>query len=119
MLLQRFAQFVKQPRVLDGDDGLSGKVSHKLYLFLSEWPHLLSEDGNCAKQLVVLEHWHNEQRSSAGHVDHGNKRRVLFEVERLRFHVGDLQHLLRGGNACKWVVWASFYYRMTAAVFDE
>ena len=26
LLLQRFAQFVEQPRVLDGDDGLSGEV---------------------------------------------------------------------------------------------
>ena len=26
LLLQRFAQFVEQPRVLDGDDGLIGKV---------------------------------------------------------------------------------------------
>ena len=26
LLLQRLAQFVEQPRVLDGDDGLSGEV---------------------------------------------------------------------------------------------
>ena len=26
LLLQGFAQFVEQPRVLDGDDGLSGEI---------------------------------------------------------------------------------------------
>ncbi len=32
LLLQRFAQLVEQPRVLDGDDGLRGEVLHQLDL---------------------------------------------------------------------------------------
>ena len=32
----RFAQLVEQPRVLDGDDGLSGEVLHQLDLLVGE-----------------------------------------------------------------------------------
>ena len=34
LLLQRFTQLGQQPRVLDGDDGLCGEISHQLNLFL-------------------------------------------------------------------------------------
>ena len=38
LLLQRFAQLVEQPRVLDGDDGLLGEVCDQLDLLVGEWP---------------------------------------------------------------------------------
>ena len=38
LLLQRFAQLVEQPRVLDGDDGLSGEVLYQLDLLVRIWP---------------------------------------------------------------------------------
>ena len=51
LLLQRFgeivgalAQFVEQPRVLDGDDGLRGEVLHQRDLLVGERPHLLAVD---------------------------------------------------------------------------
>ena len=63
LLLQRLgeivgalAQLVEQPRVLDGDDGLGGEVLHQLDLLVGERPYLLAVDGECADQLVVLEH---------------------------------------------------------------
>jgi hypothetical protein len=31
-------KFVEQPRVLNGDDGLSGKIFEKFYLFIGERP---------------------------------------------------------------------------------
>src|SRR5947209_2696366 len=46
LLLKRFAQLAEQPRVLDGDDGLSGEVSNQLDLLIRERPHLLTEDGD-------------------------------------------------------------------------
>ena len=65
LLLQRLgeivgalAQFVEQPRVLDGDDGLGGEVLHQLDLLVGERPHLLAVDDDGADQLVVLEHRH-------------------------------------------------------------
>ena len=63
-----FAQLVEQPRVLDGDDGLAGKVRYQLDLLVGERPHLLAVDADRADQLVVLEHRHDEHRPSAGHV---------------------------------------------------
>ena len=36
LLLQRLPQFVQQPRVLDGDDGLGGEVLHQRDLFVGE-----------------------------------------------------------------------------------
>ena len=62
LLLQRFAQFVEQPRVLDGDDGLRGEVLYQLDLLVGERTHLLAIDDDGADQLVVLEHRHDERR---------------------------------------------------------
>ena len=42
LLLQRFAQLVEQPRVLDGDDGLGGEVRQQLDLSVAKGPHLLA-----------------------------------------------------------------------------
>ena len=45
LLLQRFAQLVEQPCVLDGDDGLRGEVLDQLDLLVGKGPHLLTKDG--------------------------------------------------------------------------
>src|SRR5262249_20162464 len=45
LLLQRFPQLVKQPRVLDGDDGLGGEVLDQLDLLVGERVHLRAVDG--------------------------------------------------------------------------
>src|SRR5215469_3581810 len=55
-------QFVEQPRVLDGDDGLGGEVLHQLNLFVSEGSNLLAVDTNGTHELVVLEHWYSHKR---------------------------------------------------------
>jgi hypothetical protein len=44
LLLEGFTQFVEQPRVLDGDDGLGGKILHQLDLLVGEWPHIHATD---------------------------------------------------------------------------
>ena len=38
-------QFIEQPRVLDGDDGLGGEVLHQCDLLVGERPHFLAIDG--------------------------------------------------------------------------
>src|SRR4029453_19010833 len=43
LLLQGFAQLVKQSRVLDSDDRLIGKVRDQLDLLVGERPHFLAE----------------------------------------------------------------------------
>ena len=52
------AQFIEQPRVLDGDDGLGGEILHKLDLLVGEGPNLLTVDADDADQYIVLEHRH-------------------------------------------------------------
>ena len=42
LLLQRFAQFVEQPRILDGDDRLCGKVLHQRNLLVGEGADVLA-----------------------------------------------------------------------------
>src|SRR5262245_8705645 len=69
LLLERITQFVKQPSVLDSDDGLGSEVLHKLDLLTGERTNILTEDGNGADQLVVLEHRYSEMRSRPGGFD--------------------------------------------------
>ena len=52
-MLKGFAQFVEQPGVLDGDDGLGGEVLEQRNLLVGERPDLLAVDGDGANQLVL------------------------------------------------------------------
>src|SRR5262245_4853807 len=54
LLLERLAQLVEQPGVLDGDDGLLGKIADQLDLLVGERPHFLAVDGDGPDQLVFL-----------------------------------------------------------------
>ena len=56
LLFQRLPQFIEQPRVLDGNRGLRGKVFKKVNLFFSKWAALLAVDDESANQLIVFEH---------------------------------------------------------------
>ena len=56
LLLQRLPQFIEQPRVLDGDDGLSGEVLHQRDLLVGERPNFLAVDDDGADQFIILEH---------------------------------------------------------------
>src|SRR5207342_1241526 len=62
LLLQRFAQLVEQPRVLDGDDGLTGEILYQLDLLVAEWPRFLAEYDDRSDQLVVLRQRHVNKR---------------------------------------------------------
>src|SRR6202035_5921230 len=54
LLLQRLPQFVEQPRVLDGDDGLGGEIRQQLDLFGCEWSNLLAKDAESADEFILL-----------------------------------------------------------------
>ena len=76
LLLQRLAQIVgalaqlvEQPRVLDRDDGLLGKVLHQLDLLVGERAHLLPVNADRADQLVLLEHRDDDIGPGAGKSD--------------------------------------------------
>ena len=46
------SQFLEQPRVLDGDDGLGGEVLDQLNLLVGKGTNFLTVDGDGADQLV-------------------------------------------------------------------
>ena len=67
------AQFVEQPDILDGDDGLAREIRDQLDLLLAEWAHLSAVDGDRPDQLVLLEHRYGDQCADACGVDPRNR----------------------------------------------
>src|SRR5215470_4612330 len=66
LLLKGLAQLVEQPCVLDGDDGLCGKVFCQLDLLVCERSNFLTVDNHRADWFVVLKQWNAEHRPSTG-----------------------------------------------------
>src|SRR5262249_26211828 len=87
LLLQRFSevtraltQFIEQPRILDGDDGLGGEILYQRNLFVGKGTNFLTIDRNGTDQLIIFEHWHHEKGASAARVSDGPTGRIAFEV---------------------------------------
>src|SRR5215468_2898104 len=93
LLLQRLAQLVEQASVLDGDNGLLGKVAEKLDVLLAEWPHLLAVNGDDTNQRILLVHRHCDHCADARDVDADNGHRVAIAVGSRRTQVWDLGKL--------------------------
>jgi len=55
-LVQRLSQLIQQPRILDGDDGLRGKVLYQINLLVSEWAYFQTIDSKRTNEFVFLEH---------------------------------------------------------------
>src|SRR5262249_36143827 len=56
LLSKGFAQLIKKPGILDGDDGLRGEFLGQLDLVIGERAHLLVIDGDDPDQPIFLEH---------------------------------------------------------------
>ena len=68
-IARALAQFVQQPRVLNGDDRLGGEILHELDLLVGERTDFLAVDAERADEPVFLEHRHHEDGSCAGDID--------------------------------------------------
>ena len=91
LLLQQFAQFAEQPRVLDGDDGLGGEVFYQIDLLVGEPSDLLAINGEHADHFAVLQHRHADQGAGSRKLDRCN---AQFVAERRRGpDIVDLIHL--------------------------
>ena len=66
---KRLPQFVEQPGILDGDDGLRGEVLDQLDLLVGERQPFLAVDGDGANQLIVLEHRYGKESSGSSCFD--------------------------------------------------
>src|SRR6516162_6541801 len=69
LLLKRLAKLVEQPRVLDGNDGLGGKILQKRSLLLGERPYLFTVDANHPDKRILFKHRHNERRANTSGFD--------------------------------------------------
>src|SRR5215510_2764788 len=105
LLLQRLAQLVEQPSVLDGDDGLSGEILHQLDLPIGERADGLPVNADSADQLIVFEHRYADHRPIAGEFGGGNDRWITLDVGLHPPNVGDLDNLFGSGDPSKGSVW--------------
>src|SRR5262249_55372379 len=72
LLLQRLAQLVEQPRVLDCDDGLLGEARYQRDLLVGERAHLLTVEIDGSDQLISFEHWDRDHRPIASQLGSGD-----------------------------------------------
>src|SRR5262249_5819267 len=96
LLLQRLPQFIEQPRILDGDDGLGGEVRHQRYLLLGEWSDLLAVNPDKADYFRVPEHRDAKQSANAGDICGSDRQRVTDEIGRVDPQIGHLNRPTRG-----------------------
>jgi hypothetical protein len=54
---------VQQAHVLNRNHSLIGEISDQLDLLFTEWPNLLSVDGDRTDELKLVEHRDNDKRS--------------------------------------------------------
>src|SRR5262249_6688516 len=106
LLLQRFTevvgaltQLVKEPRILDGDDGLGGEVLDQLDLLVGEWAHLLAIHANRANEFTFLKHWHYRIGPYACDFDKVNHPVVFCDVGLVGPNVWDVDYLFGLGEA--------------------
>ena len=87
----RCAQFVEQPRVLDGDDGLVGEVRHQRDLLVGEGTDFLARQGERTDQLVLLQHRDSQNCPDTSEFNGGDDGGcALFDVGRLCRDIGDM-----------------------------
>ncbi len=103
LLLQRLAQLVEQPGVLDGDDGLVGEIGEQRDLFVREGTNFLTINRDCPNQLIILEHRHNHVGPNATKFDAGDSHRVAFSVSPCRCEVA-VDRLLGANRLGVWNV---------------
>src|SRR5262245_29927599 len=80
LLLECFTQFVEQPGVLDGDDGLSGEVLDQLDLLVGERMNLLVVDGDDTDQRVFLEHRNRKYCAIAAKISPSHYKRIPLAI---------------------------------------
>ena len=87
LLFQRFgeigrtlAQFVEQPRVLDGDHRLGGEVMDKLDLLVGKRANLLAVQAERADQFVLLQHRNSQSCPNAAKFD-GRNSHLIAAIE--------------------------------------
>src|SRR6516164_3679639 len=97
-----FLDFVKEPRILNGDDRLGGEVRDQRYLFVGKWPNLLAIDVEGANDRAFLQHWHGDQRMYTSSFHRGHCQRTAVDVGLILFKIDHLNWLASLKCACRW-----------------
>src|SRR6516225_11107455 len=100
--------------VLDGDDGLCGKVFDRLNLFVGERANLLAIDDNIANQRIVSKHGHCDQRPSTRKLYQSDGTRIALLICCIRSYVRDLDYALSSSNARERMLraWAKYWFAL-------
>jgi len=119
LLLQRFAQLVEQPRVLDGDDGLGGEIGQQRDLLVAEGTNLpVVHDDRTDQLIFFLEHGNGEDAAVACELHVGNHPRVTLDIGALLHEVGDIGHLAFGGDQTQPAVRMRPEHAFAASLFN-
>ena len=94
-------QFIEQPRVLDGDDSLGGKVLHQRNLLIAERADFLPIDVDGADQFGFLKHRHHDKATHAAKFDNSNGIGIALLVSRLLRVIHNMNRLFRADYARK------------------
>ena len=89
------AQFIEQPRILNGDNGLGSETGQQFDLLVIGRPDFLAIDGNRTDKHIFLQQRDGKERTDAGNLYAGDCHRVAFNgVWRIGLEIGDMDDLL-------------------------
>src|SRR5262249_45933441 len=101
LLLQRLAQLLEQPRVLDGDDSLRCETGEQPDLFIGKWTNFLAIDDDDSNQFIIFEHRHSDAGSNPTEFDGFHDCRVAVGIRLCCCTVGGLDRLLGSDQLAK------------------
>src|SRR5262245_26124282 len=69
-LLVQLVEIVEQPRILDGDNSLGGKILNKIDLLFGKRAYFLAVDYDHTDEFVFLQHRYGDVRSRTAQFNH-------------------------------------------------
>ena len=76
----QLVEIIEQPRILNGDDCLRGKILHQLNLLLGKWSDLLAHNTDCTDELIFPQHRHAECGSKSTKLNGSNYKSMAVVV---------------------------------------
>ena len=90
LLVERFARFGQEPRILHRDHRLSREIPQQRNLLVRKRAHLVAISGNSAEQRFVLSQGHDQLGTDTADFDKGTRQRIIRSPRREFGHVVDL-----------------------------
>src|SRR5215472_5709502 len=96
------AQFIEQPRVLNGDNGLGGEVLYQSNLLVGEWPDHLAIDDDRADEFILFEHGYDEFSPRAGGIGKRYDEAIAAEIALVEPKIENMDDLFAFNGAGEW-----------------